>query len=235
MRVFIGYLKYRYLEAPGPAAPLMTDGSLSVFSPSVHTVSTPLGDLDYTLHKSNSTYLADLDLARGRHFYGLFRVGLQKYGKQGTVFPALGAVTCMFKKEIRPFARVRIWTRVLAWDDKWIFLVSHFASDDGIVETGRSQESRAASLYATSISKQVVKRGRKTIPPVEFLASCGLVPSESVPSVNVSSNGATALDPINRRIEERRVRGLALAEHVAGLDEASVWFSEANDAPFAIY
>lgn len=233
MRVIIGYLHHRYFEAAGPAVPLSPDGSLSVFLPSVHTVSTPLGDLDYTLHKSNSTYLADLDLARGRHFYGLFRVGLQKSRKQGAVFPALGAVTCTFKKEIRPFAKVRIWTRVLAWDDKWIYLVSHFVSDDYEVGTaGNKQDARPGSLYATSISKQVVKRGRKTIPPVEFLASCGLVPSASVQS---AAEDPAALDSVSRRIEERRIRGLAHADHVAALDEASVWFSEANDVPFARY
>ncbi|OCK77275.1 hypothetical protein K432DRAFT_407451 [Lepidopterella palustris CBS 459.81] len=256
IRVILGYVNYRYFEPRGSYAPERGDGSVSVFLPSVYTTSTSPGDLDYTLHKSNSTYLADLDLARGRHFYGLFRVGLEKYSKQGTsVFPALGAVSCTFKKEIRPFAKVRIWTRVLAWDDKWIYLISHFTKAHRIVDTVSNRPSYSAkpltanaatpqsAVYATCISKQVVKQGRKTIQPVEFLAACGLLPHEStddgtsalLDDARASPNRPASRNWTARRIEERRCRGLALAKHVAALDEGLAWFSETQDAPFAMY
>ena len=42
------------------------------------------------------------------------------------VSPVLGGVSCTFRKEIKPYQKYEVWSRVLSWDDKWIYIVSHF-------------------------------------------------------------------------------------------------------------
>lgn len=268
MRVFYGYFRHYYLD--GRRVPSRsTDGALTIFQPTIYTTSTPPGDVDYSLHKSNSTYLTDLDLARGYHFYCLFRVGLKKYSKKGPIFPALGGVTCTFKKEIRPFEKVEIWTRVLSWDSKWIYLISHFVkaakarparyTDQPWRKNAPGSAPAQTTLYATCISKYVVKLGRKTVPPDEFLAACGLLTPEleeehsnrASSASGAAANGTTPacgrvsreegssdgsqVESVGRELEARRQKGLVLANHVAALDGGQDWFTGDGEVVFAKY
>lgn len=54
--------------------------------------------------------------------------GLLGWGKgEGEGFGLrLGGVSANFRKEIKPFERFEVWTRVLAWDRKWLYVVQHF-------------------------------------------------------------------------------------------------------------
>ena len=38
---------------------------------------------------------------------------------------ALGGVTCTFKRELKPYRKYEIWTRVFSWDEKWVYVISH--------------------------------------------------------------------------------------------------------------
>ncbi|KAK0717547.1 hypothetical protein B0T26DRAFT_627673, partial [Lasiosphaeria miniovina] len=176
-----------------------------LFQPTIYTTTTPPGDVDFYLHKSNSTYLADLDVARGYHVFSIFREGFRRGGHAGggQPGPALAGTACIYRRPIAPLARVEIWTRLLAWDAKWIYLVSHFVQPGSVrpgryadqpwrnkkVSAGRKREGdrdvlRAAqaegevnaAICATCISKYVLKQGRKTVSPYEFLQVAGLLP-----------------------------------------------------------
>ena len=46
--------------------------------------------------------------------------------KKGGFGVRLGGVSANFRKEIKPFEKFEVWTRVLAWDKKWLYLVQHF-------------------------------------------------------------------------------------------------------------
>lgn len=143
----------------------------------------------------------------------------------------LGGTTCVFKREIKPFKKVRIWTRVLSWDGKWVYLVSHFV--EGGWETGmgdkggleKQREGKAVAedvsplVYATCISKIVLKEGRRTVRPEEFFRLSGLIGDGSV-------DGGSEWREVNRVVEERRLEGMELAGHVAALDEGHRWFVE---------
>ncbi|KAL9086206.1 MAG: hypothetical protein Q9165_007271 [Trypethelium subeluteriae] len=251
-RLLYGYLKHHHFEPS--STPRLDKGPLRVFQPSAYSVSTPPGDLDFTLHKSNSTYFADLDIARGHHFFGLFHVGIQKYSKKARVFPVLGAVASTFRKEIRPFARAKIWTRVLSWDSKWIYLVSHFVPEAPIRSSRADQASAATTrqplVYATCVSKIVVKQGRQTIVPDEFLAACGLLPEssgdgsgfEAGPASGAYSRQAprvvlegSQVEHTAQSVEERKRSGIALAGHIAALDDGLEWLKGPDEIPFAEY
>lgn len=47
-------------------------------------------------------------------------------GGGGSFGIRLGGVNANFRKEILPFEKFEIWTRVLAWDHKWLYIVQHF-------------------------------------------------------------------------------------------------------------
>jgi len=38
----------------------------------------------------------------------------------------MGGVACFFKREISPYEKYEMWTRVLCWDEKWVYIVTHF-------------------------------------------------------------------------------------------------------------
>jgi hypothetical protein len=106
-------------------------------------------ELDFNMHKSNSSYFADVDIARTHLVCTLFakaiaqmRGGTAAYtgSKQPMFGLALGAVSCTFKRELRPFAGYEMWSKILSWDDKWFYIVTHFVRKD-------AAKPRSYSLY----------------------------------------------------------------------------------------
>lgn len=115
---------------------------------------------------------------------------------------ALGAVSCSFKKELKPYEEYEMWTRVLTWDEKWIYIVTHFVRKGAVLprtytlypqQNSRAQlaqcqddklnvhsESSNEAVVATALSKCVFKQGRRTIPPAFMLLKSGLLPCTSL-------------------------------------------------------
>lgn len=44
----------------------------------------------------------------------------------------LGGVSCLFRKEIKPYEKFEVWTRILAWDQKWLYVICHFVKPGGV-------------------------------------------------------------------------------------------------------
>jgi len=154
--------------------------------------------------------------------------------KHARVSISLGAVSCHFKREIAPYERYDMSTRVLAWDRKWIYLITHFVRE-GAVEPkqvilqphrrGRKRTSGMSALkeeelkkavFAVSVAKYVIKKGRLTIAPAEWLAQSGMLPMKSAGG-NGTENGLAGWTMED--VEARRVRGMEYAEKFAALDE----------------
>ncbi|KAH8598434.1 hypothetical protein B0O99DRAFT_699768 [Bisporella sp. PMI_857] len=167
-----------------------------VFLPAVSTTWSPLMELDFNLHKSNSTYFTDLDVSRaylsGVLFGPLFLGGID--GRRCNFI--VGNVSCSFRREIKPYQRYEIWTRVASWDDKWIYMVTHFVerydhkSARCVLQPGTSTKRNGehtkprrakgdSRVLASAITQFVCKRGRVTVPPAQALAECGLLESSS--------------------------------------------------------
>ncbi len=111
----------------------------------------------------------------------------------------LGGVSCQFRKEIKPYERFEVWTRVLCWDQKWFYVISHFVKP-GVVRprgytlqpwrkgehkkgsNGNAESSTTPSphpaIFATGIAKYVCKKGRLTIPPERVLRASKLLPTK---------------------------------------------------------
>lgn len=130
--------------------------------------------------ESNSTYYSDLDITRTHLLCTLFSVGIDRarhqhgnpiFGPRTDSFTIkLGEVKCSFKREIRPYERYEMWTRVLTWESKWLYTITHFVRKDAT--------SKQDLVCATAISKCVFKSGRRTITPEAMLRTSGLWPHE---------------------------------------------------------
>ncbi|KAG9531859.1 4HBT like protein, partial [Aureobasidium melanogenum] len=176
-----------------------------LYAPVITTSHNSISECDYNFHKSNSTYFADLDVSRAAFVGVLLKkslarlnsgdlTGLPEEAKttKASYIVALGGVGCVFRKEIPPLAKYEVWTRLLSWDEKWIYLVSHIVkrgakkpsnyflqswrNGKGGKKPMKEGEDKIKSIYATSIAKYVVKRGRLTIAPEIVLRRSDLLP-----------------------------------------------------------
>ncbi|KAH9832743.1 Thioesterase-like superfamily [Teratosphaeria destructans] len=198
-RVLRGIVYQLYLQ-PTPMQPK------HLFAPMVTSSRNTLYDTDYNLHKSNSTYFADLDVARAHHVTALLRTGLARLkrgdyeglpsetrGVKGSFAVALGGVSCHFQKQVEPYQAFDIFTRVLSWDRKWLYIVSHMVRkgavrpDSYVLQPWKKSQRRPGELkkddeelrkhiFATSVSRYVFKKGRLTINPEIVLERSRLLP-----------------------------------------------------------
>ncbi|KAJ5641220.1 hypothetical protein N7490_005220 [Penicillium lividum] len=175
-----------------------------VFLPCVTTTYTPLLEADYNLHKSNSTYFMDVDASRSHLLSYLCYRGVSVVdqelvadGKRGIMAAIIGSVTTSFKKEIRIFQQYKVWSRILTWDRKWLYIVTHFVQKGSVkqtdlithkLSTGKTSERCTGAgsgnsgdklgrpvVFATSVSKYVFKKGRLTVAPERLLRASGLL------------------------------------------------------------
>ena len=200
-----------------------------------------LFEIDFNCHKTNSSYFSDLDISRTHLVCTLFanaiahmRGGTAAY--TGTKDPhfglALGAVSCHFRKEVAPYQGYDMWSKVLSWDEKWIYIVTHFVRKNankpssyvlypqatksqlrtrkGVLSGSRDHSSGTPAhstpekdIFATALSKCVFKSGRKTISPDTMLQLSGLIPESA------DQGGELA------GIENRRLEGMKLASILA--------------------
>lgn len=158
-----------------------------------------MNSLTNDLAESNSTYFSDIDIARSHLCCTLFANAVDKVrhapiqglgdGAEGLLGLALGSVACSFKREIPAYSNYEIWTRILSWDDKWLYLVSHFVRKDRVTPKSftlypgqRIRKARSFdgvpkdAVMASAISKCVWKKGRRSVPPEDMLALAGLLP-----------------------------------------------------------
>jgi hypothetical protein len=193
-------------------------------------------EADYNLHKSNSTYFTDLDASRSHLLSYLCYIGvsvvdqeLTAEGKHGILAAIIGSVTTSFKKEIRIFQQYEVWSRILTWDKKWLYIVTHFVQKGSVKHkcfvtnmlSGEhkcencgdfARNSNRASamrpvIFATSVSKYVFKKGRFTVAPERLLRASGLLGE-------IDRMGGEAMDgtAIAQAVENQRLNGLKYAK-----------------------
>jgi hypothetical protein len=148
IRFFYAFLRHgiRPRPIPQPRSP----ESYSLFLPIITSTHAPVLECDFNFHKSNSTYFTDLDVSR-THLISLLcspgRAGYHERKRRGDEVGelniALGGVACFFLKEIKPYEGYELWSRVLAWDRKWVYAVTHFVKKgavrpDGVVATEKN-------------------------------------------------------------------------------------------------
>ncbi|OJJ42488.1 hypothetical protein ASPZODRAFT_105211 [Penicilliopsis zonata CBS 506.65] len=197
-----------------------------------------LNEIDFNLHKSNSTFYADLDISRIELLVVLFKDAITPLAPRANLAPEnaysrrnrrrpllflLGGVACIFKREIKPYQRYEVVSRVLTWDEKWVYIVSYFVKPGG----RQPAEITEDSILASALSKYVFKQGRQTRDPAGVLRELGLAGDPDaaagdrlpLPCQDLLDQGAGAAAAWTwAHVEAERQRGLAIAQHMAGLD-----------------
>lgn len=118
----------------------------SLFQPMILTSRAHLLEIDYNLHKSNSTYFADFDIARLHLMVrlcglGMARVGEELYladNKRGPkrIRIGMGGVHLTFRREITFWQSFEMWTKLLCWDRKWFYVVTFFVEKGAVKPKG---------------------------------------------------------------------------------------------------
>lgn len=183
-------------------------GPAALFQPMITSSRSGFLECDYNLHKSNSTYFSDFDIGRLELLVSLCTHGIEKTRKElaktgkESFSIMLGGVSCNFRREIKPYEGFEVWTRILCWDQKWLYVIGHFVKKGAVkprsyslqpwkkVEETMERNAHATAnessqatgvvttpaIFASAIAKYVFKKGRLTIPPERILQASELLP-----------------------------------------------------------
>jgi len=113
-------------------------------------------DLDINLHVNNGRYLTLMDLGR---LDLLMRSGTLNVLFKRKWAPVLGAATVRFKRSMRLFEKFTLKTRVLGWDEKWVYMEHR-------IET-------AEHLAVIAIVKALFREKGRSIPSRELAEAFG--------------------------------------------------------------
>lgn len=118
-------------------------------------------DLDLNRHVTNGRYFTMADVGRMDYVLktGAFRTALRH-----KAVPIVGDVWGKFRRELKLFQRFEIHTRMLGWNDKWIFIEHRFVSKGRVI--------------GVVIMRGVFRAARGTLPPLEIVRDLG-VPEQS--------------------------------------------------------
>lgn len=114
-------------------------------------------DIDLNLHLTNGRYLSMMDLGR---FDLVLRTGLLGVMLKRRWRPIVAAVTIKYRRALAPFASFRLHSRVIAWDDKWIFFEQRFE--------------RGGSDVAVALVKGIVRGPKGNVPTSEVVDVLGI-------------------------------------------------------------
>ncbi|KAL5119063.1 hypothetical protein ACEQ8H_002987 [Pleosporales sp. CAS-2024a] len=233
-RLFLQLARHFFLRRPQLTIRSAQHGGEALFAPVVTASYTPLLDIDYNLHKSNSTFFSDLDDNRTELLIALFKdvVTPQPSGK--ATVPAkmfhLGGTSCIFKKSIAPFSQFEISSRILCWDQKWIYVVSHFTKPGSnnrahlILGPWTKQQQGPVSdqsecIYATAMTKYVFKQGRKTCTPESVMQECGVLPRQDATKGSDGWKSGVDSHWSWEQVQEECNKHLEVAQNFGSLDQ----------------
>ncbi|MCJ1401762.1 hypothetical protein MMC11_004979 [Xylographa trunciseda] len=264
-------MQHLYFSAtvPGPDA---------LFKPIITVSRSPLAECDFIYHKSNSTYFTDIDINRFHLLACICREGIVKLRNTPKTFaPAdspvapgkfmlgLGSVSRNFHREIKPYVSHEIRSRILAWDEKWIYSVTHFVrkgarmsktQDKGKQETDSEMNLRPEDIYASSVSKFIFKLGRVRVHPEVFLAASGLLPPKPGGWFTLSKKKGNDPGSMNgklgssfpqdtradsgcswdwQRVDQQKERDLVYARHFAAMEGLRNDFNGTEENHLGVY
>ena len=92
----------------------------------------------------------------------MIRTGVARWMWRRKWRPVVASETMRFPRALRPFQRYRLKTRVLCWDERWIFLEQRFETMEG-------------TLAALGIVKAIITAEQRTMRPKEALKIMGML------------------------------------------------------------
>lgn len=100
-------------------------GRLDVLGTGVLRMRVWPNDLDFNVHMNNGRYFTAADI--GRLDWWL-RTGIMRKAVRRGWGPVAGDANGRFSRSLQPFERFEVHTRLLGWDEKWLFKEHRFVS-----------------------------------------------------------------------------------------------------------
>lgn len=121
-------------------------------------------DLDTNIHMNNGRYLTIMDLGR---FDLVLRTGILKHMIRQKAMPVLSAAQMRWRLSLQPFQKYTLETRVVCWDEKWVYMEQKF------IIRGGSKDGAVAAIGIVKGSFYS-NLNRETVPTLEILKALHL-------------------------------------------------------------
>lgn len=149
---------------------LPTDSSVLAFRVWPH-------DLDPSVHMNNGRFLTLMDLGRTDI---LLRSGLWREVLRNRWTPIASAITIRFRRELRPFQRFRLETRLLCWDATLVVMEQTFLIDGGT----RDGQIAARALFKGGLYD---RKTRVFVPIAQLMQTIGVSAVSPPPTPEVEA------------------------------------------------
>jgi acyl-CoA thioesterase FadM len=123
-------------------------------------------DLDFNCHVNNGRYFTLADLGR---LDFVIRTGAVRVAIANRALPLIGDAVAEFRKDLKPFQRYDLQSRLLGWDDKWAFMEHRFV--------------RAGRVAGIVIIRGQFRSAGSPLPSRAILAGLGLAQDTASPSL----------------------------------------------------
>lgn len=93
-------------------------------------------DLDLNMHMNNGRYLSIMDLGRVDIMH---RIGLMEHIIQNRWSPVVGHLHMRFRRPFKLFQQYDLHSRIISWDEKWVYIEQTFICNNKIHAVGLVQ------------------------------------------------------------------------------------------------
>ena len=93
-------------------------------------------DLDLNMHMNNGRYLSIMDLGRTDL---MLRTGLGQHILENKWIPIVGHLHMRYLRPLKVFQPYELHTRIVTWDEKWVYLEQRFISNKKCIAIGLVQ------------------------------------------------------------------------------------------------
>lgn len=118
-----------------------------------------LTDIDFNLHMNNARYLGMMDLGRVQLMGQMGLLG-ELFRRKWT--PVAQAVEIRYIRDIKPFARFELHSRLVGWDEKYWYIEQVFVS--------------GTTVHAVALVRGLFLEGRTKIPSARLAEIAGADP-----------------------------------------------------------
>jgi acyl-CoA thioesterase FadM len=150
---------------------------LTILDTSIINGRVMLGDVDFNVHLNNGLIQTSMDFGR---YDLLIRAGILQFVIKEKWRPIAGSTLIAFRKSLPLFAAYAIHSRIIGWDDKWVYF------EQKIVYQGK--------IAVHAFIRALMRGPKGNIPPSEIALKLGVNPeSPALPQMVTEWQKADAL------------------------------------------
>lgn len=134
-------------------------------------------DLDPSIHMNNGRYLTLMDLGRVDI---MLMSGLWRAAWRNKWTPIASAITIRFSRELKPFQKFRLQTRIVCWEDSSVVMEQTFLIDGG----ARDGQIAARALFKGGLYDRSTRR---FTPIAQLMQTLGVTAESPAPAPEVEA------------------------------------------------